>query len=291
MEIRYLPHRVLQRSRPSVPDLWRRACDLMENLLDRLTSAHRLARVTTLERHHRRYLQDMIEPLELLVRSLLLSDTVAWLTTTDEGADIMREEAARREQHAAPGPASSSVAARITRIDPPAPDQLASEQSEPESDPTHDTAPTAPTETVTVTAADIEAEIARALEPGNLRFRLTDPPRIPWAEPQETPARSPRAQTPRKRPSAALRFARRVEALRLIIANPMPMVRILARYLARRHMPPMDVPTPYTHLRQGFGLGAKEIILARAISFVRFWFLQETKQRRDTLALPPPQPG
>jgi len=274
MDIRYLPERLLQNPLPSVPDLWRRACDLMENLLDRLTSADRLARTATLQRDQRTYLHAMIEPLERLVRSLLLSDTIAWITTTDEGADIMREEANRREKPAVAKPTSASVPAPVIRAE-----QPASQTTEPHVQPA----------TATDTTQDIDAEIARALDPKNLRFRLTDPERTVHATP--VTSRDPPVRDTGMRPDAGLRFARRVEALRLIIANPMPMVRILARHLARRDMPPMDVPTPWTSLRYTFGLGAKEITLARAIGVARYWFFQQLKRRRDTPALPPPNPG
>jgi hypothetical protein len=270
MEFRYIPERLLQKPLPRVPDLWRRAYDLMESLLDNLTSAARLARASTLQREQRTILHAMIEPLERLVRSLLLSDTIAWLTTTDEGADIMREEANHCDQQPAARPASGSAPAPTTRADP-----RASQTPEPNVEPN--------------TTRDIEAEIARALDPKHLRFRLADPERTPHATPATR--RDPPGRDPARRPNAGLRFARRVEALRLIIANPLPMVSILARHLARRHMPPMDVPTPWTPLRYSFGLGAKEIILARAIGAARYRFFRDLKRCRDTRALPPPRPG
>lgn len=270
MENRYIPECLLQNPLPRVPDLWRRAYDLMESLLDNLTSAARLAHARTLQREQRTFLHAMIEPLERLVRSLLLSDTIAWLTTTDEGADIMREEAAHRDQSTAAKPASAGVPTATTGADP-----RASQPPEPKVE-RH-------------TTRDIEADIARALDPKHLRFRLADPERTPHVRPATR--RDPPERDPARRPNAGLRFARRVEALRLIIANPLPMVRILARHLARRHMPPMDVPTPWTPLRYSFGLGAKEIILARAIGVARYRFFQKLKRRRDLLALPPPMPG
>jgi len=280
MQNLYLPRRALQTPLPRVSDLWRRAHVFVENLLDGLTSAARLARAVTLPRDQRTFLHAMIEPLEHLVRSLLLSDTIAWLTTTDEGADIMREEAARRDAQTAAKLASTSAPAATIRSD-----QRASRAPEPRADPG--------------ATRDIEAEIARALDPKRLRFRLTDPECPPHATPATRRDPSEREMTKpdmaqrdmTRRPNAGLRFARRVEALRLIIANPLPMVRILARHLARRHTPPMDVPPPWTPLPDTFGPGARELIPARAIGVARYQFFQKLKHRRDARALPPPLPG
>lgn len=269
MSLRYLPRRLLTGPRPDVPALWRSARDLFESVMTSLTSARRLARVATLQKHHRQYLQAVITPVEMLVRSLLMSEAVAWLTSTDEGMKVLSEEAARRDSPAAPQAPRTTIAAAAnteTDADTPATDGDAS--------PSH-----------TTTDADIE----RALDPRRLRFLLAEPQKLPWTEPRAaTPRTAPKTGP---RPNAGLRFARRIEALRLILADPMPMIRILARYLARRNMPPIDVPTPFAPIRDHGWPGVRDILLARAISFARMVFLHDYKLCRDRLALPPPQPG
>ena len=271
MDLQYRADLVLKRQRPDGPSLWARARQRIDQLLSFLGSPAHFARIATLARPERREMNIMIAPLEYLVRALLMAEAIAWLVCTEEGAALMRAAAEARDP-SAPQPRATTAASMVTPAASPPPS------------PTNDS----PAEQ----APDPADAIARALDPKRLAFRLAD--RL--TGPVEAMRAPPRQASPAPHARAfklndRIRYARRLESLRLILANPEPLILIFARHLAARVFPAIDVASPHRQMPPAIATQSREIILARALSYARMRFFHQHRQRIFTRALPPPQPG
>lgn len=270
MDTRYLAPLVLKRQRPDGPSLWVRARQRIEQLMDFLGSPMRFARIATLDWRERREMNIMIAPLEYLVRALLMAEAIAWLVCTEEGAALMRAANEARDAPA-PQPRATTAASSVTHAASPPPPA---------------------TETPLAQAPDPADAIARALDPKRLAFRLadrlTDP--VEKVEPAPRPA-SATQRAPASKSNDGIRYARRLESLRLILANPEPLILIFARHLAARVFPAIEVASPHKQMPPAIAAQGREIILARALSYARMLFFHQHRQRIFTRALPPPQPG
>jgi len=259
--------------------LWGRAAALIAVLFTFIGSPARLIRSGGLTRSQSRGLNRMIAPIEALVRSLLMADAIAWLLGTEEGADMLRN--ARQDAANKARAASHSVASamRTTAGEAPCTD-----------DP--DNVAPAESENVSATTDLTDAGIAAMLAPDRLRFR-------PWEivrHGYDVTGAARAASTDRRRASArrltaAILLARRIEALRLIIANPRPMMLALARELAAGSHGDLYVPSPRHWIDDRWTFGHGEIREARRASFTRYRFFQTLRARDAILALPPPAPG
>lgn len=96
--------------------LWERAARLVKSLFASIISPAHLIRAPEPTRREPRALQNMIAPIEALVRSLLMSEAVAWLLGTEAGAETLREarrnaqrKAARHTEAAPPKPTHAHV--------------------------------------------------------------------------------------------------------------------------------------------------------------------------------------
>lgn len=83
-----------------------------------------------------------------------------------------------------------------------------------------------------------------------------------------------------------MKLARRAEVLRQIIEDRSRIVEALVRELASLY-----VPSPRNWIDARWSCGHSEIREARRASLTRFRYLDQTRQRDETLALPPPKPG
>ncbi|OYX47631.1 MAG: hypothetical protein B7Y90_12560 [Alphaproteobacteria bacterium 32-64-14] len=267
MDTPYLAPLVLKRQRPDSPSLWAHARQRIEQLMDFLGSPVRFARIATLDRREHREMNIMIAPLEYLVRALLMAEAIAMLVCTEEGAALMRAANEARDAPAPPPP-RATVPARVR------------------------TETGSPAQT-----RDADAIIARALDPKRLAFRLIDAPMAPAPQtkaaprPSSAPPRAISIKPPESKLNHGIRYARRLESLRLILANPNPMILILARHLAGRILPPVEIASPHKPMPHAIACQGREIILARALSFARALFFQQHRQRIFKRALPPPRPG
>ena len=274
MDLQYRADLVLKRQRPDGPSLWARARQRIDQLLSFLGSPAHFARIATLARPERREMNIMIAPLEYLVRALLMAEAIAWLVCTEEGAALMRAAAEARDP-SAPQPRATTAASMVTPAASPPPP------------PTNDS----PAEQ----APDPADAIARALDPKRLAFRLADrltgPVETMRAPPHARAIKPLASKPPALKLNDGIRYARRLESLRLILANPEPLILIFARHLAARVFPAIDVASPYKQMPPAIATQGREIILARALSYARMLFLHQHRQRIFTRALPPPQPG
>ena len=258
MDTQFRADLVLKRQRPDGPSLWARARQRIEQLMDFLGSPARFARIATLAVRERREMNIMIAPLEYLVRALLMAEAIAMLVCTEEGAALMRAAAEARDSPA-PQPRATMAASIATHAASPAPA------------PAHGNTP----------GAGARRRPRRDHRP---RPR-SETPRLPprrradracstsqsRAAPQP-PAATPRAPTdkpPASKPNDGIRYARRLESLRLIIANPNPMILILARHLAGRVFPAIEIASPHKPMPPPIARQGREIILARALSYAR----------------------
>ena len=270
METAYRADLVLKRQRPDGPSLWARARQRIEQLMDFLGSPARFARIATLARPERREINIMIAPLEYLVRALLMAEAIAMLVCTEEGAALMRAAAEARDKPAPPQPRTTMAASTVT----------------------HAASPAAPpaTETPPTPAPDPAAAIARALDPKRLAFRLADAVKEPVEEVETAPRPASATQrAPASKQNDGIRYARRLESLRLILANPEPLIRIFARHLAARVFPAIEIARPHKSMPPPIASQGREIILARALSYARALFFHQHRQRIFTRALPPPE--
>lgn len=253
------------------PDLWRadpvhlwaRAAALLATLVVIIVSPAQLIRAGFLAPEDRRSLDALIAPIETLVRTLLMAEAIAWLVTTEEGVAML----ARAQSAPAPRRATQSAAARTRASVEPVAQQSAGNLS--------------------------DAEVARLLAPPRLRFRLYDTLR-PTSYVMDQPEPRPVAPGyPPRRPSAlaALRLARRAEALRLIIARPRSAMLALARDLARVPLLNLFVPGVRNWIDPRWPHGRIDIHAARLLASPRFRYLMEWRDRLEIIALPPPRPG
>jgi len=266
--------------------LWARAAQLIASLISFIGPPAGLLRMRDTTPRDRREIGFMLAPIEALVRSLLLADAIAWLTGTDEGAEML-QEAAREARRSGPPqqPARRAAAsARTVPQDDPFTDEKAA-APEPAAAP-EDARENAPGDALS------DADIARLLAPSHLRFALHEPTQ--WGREPPPPRRAAAARSSRRarrRPPANLALARRYEALRRIIADPHAAMLVLARDLARRELGMLYVPTPRNWIDERWGCGRSDIYRARRVSFTRFCFFEAHRKRIRTLALPPPEPG
>ena len=96
-------------------------------------------------------------------------------------------------------------------------------------------------------------------------------------------------RAPASKQNDGIRYARRLESLRLIIANPEPLILIFARHLAARVFPAIEIASPHKPMPPPIACQGREIILARALSYARSLFFHQHRQRIFTRALPPPE--
>jgi len=277
MQIRFRPDLVLQRYRPDGPSLWRSARERIRSLIAFLGSPAQFARIARLSRMERRDVGRMIAPLEHLVRALLMADAIAWLVGTEEGAALMREAATTRDApdtHEQPTPSRPRPVHAASKAEHASPADRSAATSD----------------------ASPDEIIARALDPERLAFRLADP--LPQPK-QTTASTRHHAHVERAKPDApsatrsndGLRAACRLEALALVIANPMPMILVLARHLAQRILPPLEIASPHKPMPLHIARDGRDLILARALGFARSLFFHEHRRRIFTYALPAPDPG
>ncbi len=249
--------------------LWTRAAALMAALLVFIGSPARLIRSPNTTRRKRRALNLLIAPIEALVRSLLMSEAIALLTGTEEGAEILRNggrDAAGDTQQAAPARAASAP--------------REAQQESPSTDET--TTPAASGEYT-------DADIAKILAPKRLYFQPYEIVRHGYVVSGVPRKPADPANPPRRRASPNTRLARRIEVLRLIIANPRPAILALARDLATRQLDDLYVPGPRHWIDERWVFGHGEIREARSISSRRFRDFGKTRNAQH--ALPQPEPG
>lgn len=261
-------------SGPPAPDpwradaahLWARVAALLAALIARVASPAQIIGAPCLTPQDRRLLDRLIAPIEALIRLLLMSDAIAWLLTTEEGA----AELARAQQpppSATPSPLPCAREQRETSM----PAETARPPSEPPG----------------------EDGIARLLAPAHLRFRLYDTwgRTICVCEQPPPPRREHAAPRRRRFRCAATRLARRIEAVRLILVNPRPAMLALARDLARIPLHGVYVPSVRNMIDRRWLHGRLDNHAARLLARARFLFLDATRDRLAIRALPPPEPG
>jgi hypothetical protein len=274
--------------------LWARAAQLVDSLVAFLGPASALLTATNVTSRERREIGLMLAPAEALVRSLLMSDAIAWLKGTDEGETMLREAAhAARLAQCEPQPSSHAAAthaspqACVHPDDPDIPPEIA-----PESEQACEQE-TAPTEAADAACAAIsDSEAASLLAPEHLAFALQEPcewnrARRPSRNAPARPRRTTRRR--RKRPHPNLALARRYEALCRVCGDPQAARLALARDLATSDLGNLYVPSPRNWIDERWQRGREEVRHARAISFVEFCAF--VKARSIPQALPPPDPG
>jgi hypothetical protein len=271
--------------------LWARAAQLVDSLVAFLGPASALLTATNVTSRERREIGLMLAPAEALVRSLLMSDAIAWLKGTDEGETMLREAAhAARLAQGEQQPSSHAAATQASPqacVHPDDPD--ISPEIAPESEQAcgQETAPANPADAVIS-----DAEAAKLLAPEHLHFALQEP--CEWNRarrpPRNAPAR-PRRTTRRrrKRPPPNLALARRYEALCRVCGDPQAARLALARDLATRDLGNLYVPSPRNWIDERWQRGREDVRRARAISFTEFCAF--VKARSIPPALPPPDPG
>lgn len=246
--------------------LWTRAAALMAALLVFIGSPARLIRSPTSTRRQRRALNRMIAPIEALVRSLLMSDAIAFLTGTEEGAEMLRTgraEAGGDTQPATPAHAIA-IACEGLREDPTT-DDMASPAADGEA---------------------TDADTAKMLAPKRLRFRPYEFVHPGYVVSGDKRKPADPAHPPRRRISPIVKLARRIAALRLIIANRRQAMLALARDLAARPLHDLYVPSPRNWIDERWVFGHGEIRDARRISSARFRDFEKTRSAPQA----PPQP-
>lgn len=255
--------------------LWTRAVAMLGSLLGFVGTPAGLLRERDTPSRERREIGIMLAPVEAMVRSLLMSAAIAWLTTTDEGEDMLREAA--RE-------------GRRAECQPP-PRRAASACAAPQDDTCTNEAPATPEaiQEDLLTDADVQSLLA----PSHCRFALQEP--CEWNR-QRRPARRrarsrPSRRRARRKPPRNLALARRYEALCNAMADPHAAMLAMAYDLARRNLDGLYVPTPRNWIDKRWGRACSDIRQARRTSSNRFQWYKAYRNRTRTLALPPPQPG
>jgi hypothetical protein len=269
--------------------LWARAAQLVDSLVAFLGPASALLSATEVTPRERREIGLLLAPAEALVRSLLMSDAIAWLTGTDEGETMLRE-AAHAARLAQCEPQTSSPAASPERVhpdDPDIPPEIAPETEqacEPATTPAADADP--------ADAVISDAEAASLLAPSHLHFPLQEP--CEWNRARRPsrnmPARARRTtlrRRKRRRPNLVL--ARRYEALCRVCGDPQAAMLALAHDLATRDLRNLYVPSPRNWIDERWKRGREEVRHARAIAFAEFCAFE--KSRSIPPARPPPEPG
>ena len=255
--------------------LWARAADLIATLIRIIGPSAMLIRDGETTRRERREIGFMIAPIEALVRSLLMSEAIAWLIGTDEGADMLRNA---RGSPAQPAPEpESNRATSAARTAPP---------DDPPTDESN------PAEIHVIAGSQFtNAELAAYLAPAHLGLEAYDFIRSSSVVRAARPAATGGSRRDMRRPPPNLKLARRIETLRRIIADPRAAMLALARDLATRDLGLLYVPSPGNWIDERWPDGRSDVYKARRISWTRFLYLEQTRDRIDTLALPPPQPG
>jgi hypothetical protein len=255
--------------------LWARAAELIGSLIRIIGSPAILLRNGETTRKERREIGFMIAPIEALVRSLLMSEAIAWLIGTDEGAEMLRNARRAPAQPAPePEPKRAASAARTSPPDDPPTD---------ESDPAE----------IHVIAGSrfTNAELKAYLAPAHLGLEVYDIIRSGRVLSTARPAATGSPRRDIRRPPPNLTLARRIETLRRIIADPRSAILIVARDLATRNLDFLYVPSPRNWIDERWPDGRGDVYAARHISWTRFLYLEQTRNRIDTLALPKPEPG
>lgn len=263
-------------SPPTEPSrLWARAAALIATLIRIIGSPAMLLRDGETTRRERREIGFMIAPIEALVRSLLMSEAIAWLIGTDEGAEMLRNARRNAAQPAPePEPKRAASAARTSPPDDPPTD---------END---------PAETHTIAGSQFtNAELAAYLAPAHLGLEAYDFIRSGSVVRAARQAATGASRRDIRRPPPNLKLARRIETLRRIIADPRAAMLALARDLATRDLGLLYVPSPSNWIDERWPDSRGDVYKARRISWTHFLYLEQTRDRIDTLALPPPQPG
>ena len=261
--------------------LWARAASLLASLISLVGSPADLIRDCDITRRERREIGSMIALIEALVRSLLFSAAIAWLVCTSEGADTLRE-ARRNAARPAPQPERKVVRKRTASA------THTSASCDPHTEEMQSPAPAEDGASVSGSLSD--AAIAAWLAPATLRFEPCEVKRSGIITDKRTAA-PVSAHHIIRRPPPNLKLARRIEALRHIIADPRAAVLALAHDLATRQLDLLYVPSPRNWLDALWSSACAAIRQARRISFTRFCFFESHRERIDTLALPPPEPG
>lgn len=255
--------------------LWMRAVAMLGSLLGFVGSPAGLLRERDTSRRERREIGIMLAPVEAMVRSLLMSAAIVWLTTTDEGEAMLREAAreARRAECQPPPRRAAVSSCAAPQEDARADEALAAPEAVPES---------------TLTDADVQSLLA----PQHCRFKLQEP--CEWnrqRRPARRHARAAHARRARRKPPRNLALARRYEALCNAMADPDAAMLAMAHDLARRNLDMLYVPTPRNWIDAAWGRAHADIRLARRASCTRFRWYQAYRNRTRLLALPPPEPG
>lgn len=261
--------------------LWARAASLLASLISFLGSPADLIRDGDTTRRERREIGAMIALIEALVRSLLFSAAIAWLVCTSEGAATLRE-ARRNAARSALQPQSKAARTRTASA------KHTSASVEPHTEKLESPAPAA--DDASVSSSPSDAAIAAWLAPASLRFEPCEVMHscIVAEKPTVAPASPHRII---RRPPPNLKLARRIEVLRHIMADPRVAILALARDLATRDLGQLYVPTPRNWIDALWFSACAAIRQARRISFTRFCFFERHRNRMDTLALPPLEPG
>jgi hypothetical protein len=254
-----------------------RAAAMLGSLLGFVGPPAGLLRERDTPPRERREIAVMLAPVEAMVRSLLMSAAIAWLTTTDEGEDMLREAA--RE-------------ARRAECQPPPRRAAVSSCAAPQEDATTDETPATPEVIPESTLTDADVELL--LAPQRCRFELQEP--CEWnrkRRPARRHARASRARRRRVRRKLPrnLALARRYAALCNAMADPDAAMLAMAHDLARRNLDALYVPSPRNWIDEHWGRAHADIRLARRASFNRFRWYQAYRDRTRLLALPPPEPG
>jgi hypothetical protein len=257
-------------SHPHASPLWARAAAMLGALLGFVGSPAGLLRERDTPRQERREIGIMLAPVEAMVRSLLMSAAIAWLTTTDEGEDMLRD--AERETRRAESQPPPRRAAR-------------------QEDACTDEAPATPDPIREDLLTDADAQAL--LAPRHCKFALQEP--CEWNRQRKPTRRHARAVRSRRRarrkPPRNLALARRYEALCNALADPHAAMLAMAHDLARRNLDALYVPTPRNWIDKRWGRARADIREARRASSSRFQWYQAYRDRTRILALPPPQPG
>jgi hypothetical protein len=293
-----------------VPTLWERAKALLAAAVETIGSAARLAQRYRFRNADARALNARLRPVEKIVRTLLMIEAATFLLMTPEGAR-MRREAKLVTPPSPPAPPAAphsrrivmpgwhTIAALQPRIDPRVVEREALERAQ---------------HAIGI-AADLPGKGAPdPLDPKTWRVRLQV---IHWEhdkpEPNPASARKSRvfcavldtdshfpitdAMIPRRPPKDvtapdvepnALAFARRIEALSRILADPRAAIRQVARRLAS--MPHQNLGTPYL-LRKKLRDWHHGVPEAWNATFLAQSAVRAIVSAARQFAAPPPEPG
>jgi hypothetical protein len=257
--------------------LWSRAAAMVAAVVLIFGSPTRLVRAG-LTRSQCREFDHSIAPIEALVRSLLMSEAIAWLTTTEEGAETLRSA------RVTPPPAAAARTAHASTEDAthaPPQDAPSTEETITQDDLTEDQI-----EECEAGAADLTDEDIVRLLTAKLNFDPYEP--MPRYSRVTGKTRAPAARTSaaRRRKLASLRNARRLEVLRRILEDPQHAMKILARDLAARSFAGLYIPSPGNLIDERWTTGRDEVRSARILSFAAFCDFEKVRD-----ALPQPEPG